>query len=266
MQKFATKFVLGIVIVSLVGCATVKDVQRATDIIRTDNELARIIVDVRPQDKGTAETDLTFLANHAKKKGDALKNTRNGTHDAIAYYRIAATAYWKSGNPRATNDLFETVNSGTEICNKMGEKAPDRDCLFLQLVIPFAGIESFASEKGLTELLENVHFDDERDTPNEIQTMNEVGVSLVQARTLVESILTIGKDDRLLSHPGMNEYYCNNAKMAKGYFTSKVGIYLTNVQEFESAFPNHTPPLNVTFEKALELRELNVAVPKFCEQ
>ena len=43
MRKCLSKLVLGFIVVSVVGCATVKDVQRGTDIIRTDNVLERLI-------------------------------------------------------------------------------------------------------------------------------------------------------------------------------------------------------------------------------
>lgn len=214
MQKLKVKFIIGFILFLLAGCATLEDVQRSTDLIRTDNELTRILVDVRPNDQILAGTDLAVLANHAKNKANALKDDRGKILDAIAYYRIAATAYWRSGKSEVTGDLFEATNNGTDLCAKLGEKAPDRDCLFLQLVIPFAGLESLANETGLSGLLADIDFNDGNATDPEIQTMAKIRGTLNQAKGLVKKILTVGEENRLLSHPGIREYYCDNAKKA----------------------------------------------------
>jgi hypothetical protein len=265
MQKFMARFTIGVILFLLVGCATVEDVQRSTDLIRTDNELARILVDVRPNDQIAAETDLTFLANHAKGEADALRGIQGRIPDAIAYYRIASTAYWRSGNPEVVNTLFEVSNNGTDLCAELGDNAPDRDCLFLRLVIPFAGLESNANGKGLSGLLDSVNFNDQEGTSEEIETMGEIRGSLNQAKPLVEKILVIGKNDRLLSHRGMRKYYCDNAKKAKGYYDSTAGVFVTKVREFHANYTDNTPPLGITIDEAREIRKLKEDVPEFCQ-
>lgn len=265
MQKFTTRFVISVIVFLLTGCATVKDVQRSTDLIRTDNELTRLLVEVRPNDQMAAETDLTFLANHAKGEADALKGIQGGIPDAIAYYRIASTAYWRSGNPKVVNNLFEAANNGSDLCARLGENAPDRDCLFLNLVIPFAGLESNANGKGLSGLLGGVDFNDGNATPDEIDIMGEIRNSLNQAKPLVEKIFAVGADDRLLSHPGMREYYCDNAKKAFGYYNSTAGVFVTKVREFQDKLTDNTSQLGITIEEARELRKLKKGVPSFCQ-
>ena len=73
MKKFTIRFIIGISVFLLVGCATAEDVRRASDLIRTDNELARILEEVRPVDQITSEMDLINLANHAKAEADFAK-------------------------------------------------------------------------------------------------------------------------------------------------------------------------------------------------
>ena len=265
MQKLTTRLVIGVVVFLLAGCATVKDIQRSTDLIRSDNELTRLLVEVRPSDQAAAATYLTGLAKHAVEEADALKDIQGKEPDAIAYYRIAATASWRSGNPKVVNNLFEVSNNGIELCTKLGDNAPDRDCLFLRLVIPFAGLESNANGKGLSGLLESVEFNDGEGTPGEIETMGEIRGSLNQARPLVEKILVIGKDDRLLSHPGMREYYCDNAKKAKGYYDSTAAVFVTKVKEFHQNFTDNTSSLGMTIDEARKIRKLKEDVPEFCQ-
>lgn len=265
MKKFTIRFIIGISVFLLVGCATAEDVRRASDLIRTDIELARILEEVRPVDQITSEMDLINLANHAKAEADALKGNQSKFPDAIAYYRIAATAYWRSGRPEVVNGLFETSNSGTDLCNNLGDRAPDRDCLFLRLVIPFAGLESIAKEKGLSGLLQKVDFNDGSAQPAEIQTMQEIRQSLQKTKPLVQKILVIGVDDSLLSHPGMREYYCDNTKKAVGFYDSTAGIFVTKVKEFHAEFPDHAPPLGITLNEARGLRKLDRDIPSFCQ-
>ena len=265
MKKFTIRFVIIVIVFVLAGCATVEDVRRATDLMRTDNELARILEDNRPIDQIAAETDLINLATHAKGEADALKGTQGKIPDAIAYYRIASTAYWRSGSPGVVNLMFEVSNSGTDLCSKLGDRAPDRDCLFLRLVIPFAGLESNANGSGLSGLLESVDFNDENVASSEIDTMGVIQVSLIQAKPLVHKILTVGEDDRLLSHHGMREYYCDNAKQAFGYYNSTAAVFVAKVKEFYENFPDNPPSLGVTLEEARELRKLEKAVPLFCQ-
>lgn len=265
MKKLTIRFIIGISVFLLAGCATVEDVRRASDLIRTDNELARILEEDRPVDQISRKLDLINLANHAKSEADALKGNQGKFPDAIAYYRIASTAYWQSDDPEFVNALFETSNSGTDLCNILGDKAPDRDCLFLRLVIPFAGLESIANKTGLSGLLQKVDFNDRTATPAELHTMREIRESLQKTKPLVQKILVIGVDDSLLSHPGMRAYYCDNAKKSVVYYDSTAGIFVTKVKEFHANFPDNTPPLGITLTEARGLRTLGKDIPSFCQ-
>lgn len=267
MKTLMTRFIVGFIVLLLAGCATVEDVRRATDLMRTENELARINQEVRPTDSDyiKKETDLINLAIYAKYEADSLKDIQDKIPDAIAYYRIASIAYWKSGNPEVVNALFEVSNSGTDLCNRLGDKAPGRDCLFLRLVIPFAGLESDAKGKRLSSLLDSIDFNDGNASTSEIENMVHIRDSLNQTKPLVQKIFAVGKDDLLLSHPGMREYYCGNAKKAFGYYDSTAAVFVTKAKEFHQNFSSGVPALGITLNDARELRKLKEAVPLFCQ-
>jgi hypothetical protein len=265
METFKNRWVIGVIVFLLAGCATLKDVQRASDLIRTDNELTRLLVEVRPNDQTGAAIYLSGLATHAKSQADALKADPDKIPEAIAYYRIAATAYWRSGRPDVIGDLFEVTDDGTKLCADLGKNAPDRDCLFLQLVIPFAGLESNAKSSDLSSLLKGVNFNDGNATPHEIATMEKIRESFIQVRPLIQKIFSVGEDNRFLSHPGMREYYCENAKKAFNYYDSTAATFVTKVKEFHENVTGSKPALGTTIDEARELRKLKGGVPSFCQ-
>ena len=172
--------------------------RRASDLIRTDNELTRLLVKVRPNDQAGAGVYLAGLAADSLGKGDALKEKaetdKSGKKetlqaDAIAFYRIAATAFWRSGSSKLVNELFAAANAGQELCAALANDAPDRDCLFLGLVIPFAGLEQHANRKGLAKELEDkTNFNDGQPaSKDELAIMAEVGDALTESKKLVEN-------------------------------------------------------------------------------
>ena len=259
MKHIGFRLIIPILVVLLAGCATVEDVRRSSDIIRSDNDLARIVQEVRPFDKISAQTELTQLAFHAKSEADALKAQQGKHPDAIAYYRIAATAFWKSGNPQVANQLFEVADSGSVLCTQLADKAPDRDCFFIRLVIPFAGLEAEANEKGLSELLSEVNFGDAVNTDEEIKTMKQIQTSLGHARSLVHKIRDIEVDERLVTHPDMMKYYCDNAKKAEDFYLSVAAVFETRVLEYEANIGDNK--LGIEPEDAEKLRNLDPKNP-----
>lgn len=263
MEKIAYRFIISFAMVLVAGCATVEDVRQASDLIRTDNELTRILQEDQTEDGIPSQTDLASLGIHAKSEADALKHRNGKTPDAIAYYRIAATAFWKIGNDRDVNTFFEVVNTGSQLCLDMGDKAPDRDCLFLGLVIPFAGLEEKMTEKNLAQLLERVKFTDDQDTPGEINAMGDIRASLTQTKPLAQTIFAIGKDNRLFTHPGMRNYYCDNAKKAQSYFSPIAAIFETKVIDYHNKFDNDQLGIDPAF--AGNIRKLDPEIPEYCQ-
>lgn len=257
MKKQLAKFVLWIGVLILFGCVTVKDVQRATDLIRTDNELTRLLVEVRPKDQEGSATYLVGIAIHAQTEAKSLEGLKGKEADAIAYYRIAATAYWKSGAPEVVDDLFEATLSGMTLCAELKEAGPDRDCMFLQLVIPFAGLESLANGVNLKDTLGKIDFYDDKDTESETETMRNAFGDLEKARELIKKIYRFETDDRLKKHPSMRDYYCTNVEKARNYHIGHTGELIGKVKDYDQRPAlQDASPLGITIEQARALNTI----------
>jgi hypothetical protein len=265
MQKSIKLIFISFISGLLASCATVKDIQRSTDLIRTDNELTRLLVEVRPSDQAGASTYLEGLAAYAKGEADKLKSDSNTYPEAIAFYRISATAYWRSGKPEIVNELFEVTDSGMKLCADMGKNAPDRDCMFMQLVIPFAGLESKAKNPDISVLLESINFTDNNKTSDEIDTMKEIQKSLIQVKPLIQKIMSVGTDNRLMSHQSMSKYYCENAKKAFKYFDNKTGLFITKIKDYKVHISDNISPLGITIDEGRKLQKLEIGLPSFCQ-
>nr|VFK00797.1 MAG: hypothetical protein BECKLFY1418A_GA0070994_11262 [Candidatus Kentron sp. LFY] len=264
MKRFTNYLTFGMVAVILTGCfATVKDVQRASDLIRTDDELYRILAEVRPNDKTVASASLAALATEAKGKADKLGGAEKTRAEAIAFYRIAATAFWRSGKTDLVNKFFAATDAGQKLCTIPDYNAPDRDCLFLRLVIPFAGIEQHHAKNNdlLEEELDGVNFKDDNATEAEIAIMAKVGNALTVSKQLVERILAMGKDDRYLTHTGMKDYFCRNAEKARKYHNRFGRDYVSDVSDYKNKFRD--AKLGVTVDEAKK-KKVNKGIPDFC--
>jgi len=263
MKRMIKFFVFGFASLTILGCATTQDIQRASDLIRSDNELTRVLVKEGNDDRGVY---LVGLAIDAKKKADELRKTDKTKADAISYYRIAATAFWKSGSTKLVNELFAAADSGQAVCEELKKRAPDRDCLYLQLVIPFAGLEQHANNKGLSKELEDeVDFEDGLPaSEEEIVIIKETRDSLNISRQLVKKILAMGKDDRYLTHLDMRDYFCRNAIKAKQYHNGLAGNYFRKVQIHENKIGDTEAKLGVSLEEANKKVEMDL--PGFCNK
>ncbi len=253
---------VGFFIILFTACATVDDVQRASDLIRTDNELARLLKEVRPGDQEGSSVFLTVLAADASEKAKLLGNSA----DAIAFYRIAATAYWKSDKPEFTDKLFAVVGSGQEACGGLGDRAPDRDCLFLQFVIPFAAIESESRKLNYDAKLKKIDFFDQLETGAEIKTLDDTSGYLHKIKKSVKSILNVGSDDVLLSHTEMKLYYCDNAKKALKTYNNIASNLYTKTVSYHKRKADLEGSHNLEFDaKAVdELRDLDQKLTEKC--
>jgi len=134
----------------------------------------------------------------------------------------------------------------------------------LQLVIPFAGLESILNQTGLPNLFKSINFNDGTASSSEIDTMRRIHETLIQTKPLIQTILAVGEDNRFLSHPGMREYYCRNATNAVASYDSCAGTFAGTVRVFHDKFPDHKPPLGITIDEAREIRNLKGGVPDFC--
>jgi len=260
MKDYLVYLGFGIAFAVLAACATVEDVNRASELIRTDNELTRLLTEVRPSDQAGSSVYLMGLAANASET--AKKHA--GSADAIAFYRIAATAYWRSGDPKVTEKLFSVTNSGQEACKALGDKAPDRDCLFLKFVIPFAGLESASKERQYITELADINFFDRVDTGKEIKILEDSGQYLRKIKNPVESILKFGSDPVLSTHTEMREYYCDNAEKAYKHYDNIAASLLSKTKSYYDRQSGLGGSSTISTATAEGLRKLDNIIPEFC--
>ena len=187
-----------------------------------------------------------------------------GSADAIAFYRIAATAYWRSGDSTVIEKLFAVTNSGQEACKALGDKAPDRDCLFLKFVIPFAGLESASKERSYDEELANINFFDRVNTDKEIKVLEDSGQYLGKIKAPVESILKFGSDPVLTTHTEMRVYYCDNAEKALTHYNNIAANLSSKTKSNYARQSDLVGSPKISTATAEGLTKLDNKIPEFC--
>ncbi len=191
------------------SCATVTDVNRAADLIRQDNEIFRLITETRRADPAKSSMLLKVLAAEAEKS--ALK--AGETSNAVAFYRVAVTAYWRSDDSSVAGKLSAMVEKGKEICKKLGEDKPGRDCLYIDFALPFAALEAAAISRDYDQEIQSINLWDNVDTGKEEQILGSARDYLVQIKPAVENVVSYhqGAGQAVLSsHDEMKQYYCDN--------------------------------------------------------
>ena len=88
-----------------------------------------------------AERALVELADRARLEGEARAKAGR-PDDAIAAYRVAATARWRAG----AGGVEAPAGDGLRICDQLRARQPARDCAFLRLVPIFAAFDSKVAE------------------------------------------------------------------------------------------------------------------------
>ncbi len=260
MINFRLFFFISLV-VTLSACATVNDVRRASDMIRLDNELARVLtskdaLDDRPM-------NLESIANEAIDQAEKVKDTENKL-DAISFYRIAATAFWKSNSSEASGSLMATVNEGEQLCAQMAGNAPDRDCIFMKLILPFAGIESATSGRKYDEELGGLDFID-GSNPEEVALLDEAATYLHTIKKATEKVSEYGSEPALTTHTELRKYYCRNMRKVRKNYENTVAELLTQTKSFYTYSPGSFPkPVNdvAMIEK---IKELSKKAPEVCQ-
>lgn len=237
MHRMKINFVVCLAVTMIMGCASLKDVQRAGELIRTDNELESLLRDKAPLSAEKTE-QILVLGHFAKKEADMLatENQEPKIRDAISYYRIAATAFWKSQSKDISSDLLNSVDGGLDLCRKLGDRAPDRDEMYLHLVTHYAIYdEIFRSKTDIKQKLIKVNFDDADNTEQEIKLMKIVGDILIRMKNPIDKMLLFGADKRYKTHEGMRKYFCKNLSKAKDNYDILYTLYKVRVIQYHSS-------------------------------
>jgi len=217
----------------LTACATTEDIKRSSSLIRMDNQMNTILQDtsIRASDEGKAK--LAVIASDAKEQ--AVKSTSK--NDAIAFYRLAATAEWQQQDATSINDLATTVNSGLNVCESMKEDKPDRDCFLLKMVLPFHAFE--INTYDFTNQLTRINFSDSVSSDTEVTTLNGAYSKTEQFYSILMRMYNIDSEDKamLADHPSLKNYFCTESQKVFLFYSSQWGPVNAKTSEFESNSP-----------------------------
>ncbi|MGL1956250.1 MAG: hypothetical protein OCD00_02880 [Colwellia sp.] len=230
-MNFITKTIAAFFIsITLTACVTLKEVQQSTDLLNTEQHLNQVLTS-----KGkNLKSELAIIAVHAVTQADELVKKEKYKSFAISYYRIAATAYWQAKETSSVNDLFKVANSGQKACGSLEEKAPDRDCLFLYLVLPFASMEEISKNHDFDFLNQGEQYGVGSDWSLLQSKLNAAQQSLQNMNMIVGKVIDIGhtRKNLISGHNTLKQYYCENAKEAKTHLNSLGNTLLLHTQQF----------------------------------
>ncbi|MFT5276949.1 MAG: hypothetical protein ACI97K_001963 [Glaciecola sp.] len=127
---------------TLMSCVTTDEFTAANDVNSMDNNLTTLLIDASSKNDTGEKKQIAFLAALAHESGDAMAST-GSKKVALAYYRIAAVAYWRDDISSNDNKLLDVIDSAKVLCDTLKEegKAPDRDCFVVQITLLLEVIE-----------------------------------------------------------------------------------------------------------------------------
>lgn len=233
----------------LCGCATVDDIRRASSLIQLDNDLTSILNNSKLTGTDEANARLEIIANDAEK--NAQSNAEAGRdYEAIAFYRIAATARWQQQNETNTQAFVNSVNSALNLCSKLEGQdiAPDRDCLYLKLVLPFKAYERLALEVQDIEL---INFTNNIETDVEVVTLNDTYLKMEALYGLTARLYTLAPKDIINDHTGMKNYYCEETQRLYDFYKNKWITMEQQVAAFEQYKPQTSKEVRFQSDKVL---------------
>jgi hypothetical protein len=234
LMKYAKGTLCLVLFLWLTACATVEDVQRASSLIRLDNEMSSVLKDPVLTASDTGKAMLAVIASNAKTQAKISKNKNDG----IAFYRVAATARWQQKDADSMNDLAEIINDGLLLCSELDDEKPDRDCFMLKLVLPFQALEVNAYD--FSNQLATIDFSDVVATENEVITLNDIYNSLTNIYSLLNRVLNIDKKDlaMLKEQASLKSYFCTESKNVFDFYRTQWGPVNAKTTEFVSYRPS----------------------------
>ena len=240
MRKFKFWLLSVAIPLFLVGCVTVQDIQTANRLIHADDQL-QTLVQARDQDEtGGAKAQLVALGQDAMKQAGLMEANEATRREAISYYRIAATAFWQSRSESVVSEMFSAADKGNALCKSMGDNAPDRDRLFLTLVIPFAAVEASLGDVDATLGQVKRDLDAGNVTPETVDALKRAYGQMQTARSAIGKIDALEQDPALAGHAEFLEYYASNQEAAHKSFEAQRKKLGPLVQELQSRNANAT--------------------------
>lgn len=257
------------------GCVTTEEFNGARELNRADDDMQNTLIQLNTlasdlknsqrellQDpsnnsikKGVSELEelieqrqesASALAGFARQKAESLASA-NHNHLAIGFYRIAALGYWKDGIDTQDNNkaFFVSINNAKALCEKMGDKAPDRDCFFLAFTPLLAGVEETLKNPSLlgfraTESSQSV-IEEVRRFSMALARENDQSVDAGNG-TLTNLInLAIQRQSFLSNHPSMATYICRQIKRVSGRYIGIVATLAKNRLTDEAVIKDENP-------------------------
>ena len=235
----------------LVGCVTVEDLQSANRLIHADDQL-QTLVQAQPEDINQAvSVELIALGNDAMKQAKLLAGNEATQREAVSYYRIAATAFWQSRSDSAASQLFEARDDGLALCEDLKPNAPDRDRLFLKLIIPYAVLETSMhdADKALDIVQGEIESNDL--TSKSVDALEDAYGNLKTAKSAIKEIESLEQDPALKEHEEFNAYYQYNKADINDNFLMHRGRLAGRLSQFlQMSSPNPVgsdgEPLGIT--------------------
>lgn len=255
-------FALLMLLLAVSGCVTLEQVRTSRHIIKLDNDLEDAL---RDQDSSTDSDNLIRGFNNLKDLGNealgAARALKDGDDllEAISYYRIAATAYWQSRTSVGDNAVNGVVDEGKLVCARFGDKKPDRDCFFMELIVPFSGFEQIlrkARTNGNSVIGGAIGYNglDEAEKSKMIAAQR----NLQALKTNIEASYSIATN-----FPGVPDniqvYYCENTGAMAAEYVGVAGEFKTVMQDFWTHSPGDS--FEIDLDKAIKLTKA-VCVPK----
>jgi hypothetical protein len=130
------------ILFTLMSCVSTEDFYAANDINKMDNNLTTLLVKAINSNNTNEKHEIAFTAALAHDSGDSMAE-QGKAKLAIAYYRIAAIAYWQDDIDANDNQLIAVMDASQALCKSLQSdgKAPDRDCFVIQLTLLLEVIE-----------------------------------------------------------------------------------------------------------------------------
>jgi hypothetical protein len=217
---------------TLQGCLSTERYEMATDLNATDNELARLLILANTKDDTEERKEIARVAIYAHDAASAA--TKSGENKlALGYYRIAAIGYWRDDIDNNNQKLFDVVKASEKICNKMSNKAPDRDCFVIRFTPLFAALEEAFIKAGVDI---DVATASSTEKKNRLELLLKIGGESKGGVDFNNGALSnlvnqaAAQQGFLKKHTSLNEYVCNNLNATFSRYVSLISPFRSNVE------------------------------------
>jgi hypothetical protein len=218
-------------ILALQGCLSTERYEMATDLNATDSKLTRLLMQANAKDDRNPKEDISLVALYAHDAASAAAKIGENKL-ALGYYRIATIGYWRDDIESNNQKLFEVVNAAENICKKMSNKAPDRDCFVIRFTPLLASLEESLNQPGLAVNVATASAAEKKTGLNLLFKIGGESKGGIYFKNGALSNLinqAIAQQGFLSKHTSLNEYVCNNLNTTFSSYVSLISPYRIDV-------------------------------------